>query len=332
MDNHLISKLTKVGTLNSHDRDFQYVSTGSFMLDWVISGKYSGGGIPVPGITQFIGDASTAKSAFATAILADAQKKGYYALFEDAENALTVEFSKALGLDPSLLAYNNPETIESAFLHMEQVIKEIRAQDTETPIIIVLDSLPVLCAEAELADDAEYQNNNMIGAIRAKLTGAALRKFDKIVKTQKVGLVIINQHRSKVGVMFGNPETAAAGGRSLDYYLTVNLRTKKSSSHLTDDKGSVIGIQGSIENKKNKCSIPYRECDYKLLFDKGFDYYYGILPLLEKSGLVTKNRAWYSLADGTKFQQGDFEEGFLTDPKFSILRKEMGLEIENVGE
>lgn len=310
--------------LSSQPRNFIYVSTGSLALDYVISGKFEEGGIPVPGITQFIGKSSTAKSAFATAILANAQKKGYYAVFEDAENTLTSDFSLMLGLDPEMVAYNNPETLEDAFGHMETVIREIRSKDTETPIVIVLDSLPVLCAREELeTKEVNYDQHNMIGAIRAKIVGSALRKFDKLVKTNKVGLVIVNQIRSKVGFVLGNPDTTAAGGRSLEYYLTVDLETK-TSKKLTGPGEEVYGIEGTVLNRKNKCSIPFRSCDFRLVFNEGIERYYDCLTVFEKAGLVDKNAAWYTIKEtGQKFQKEDFNLNWKTDAKFETLRKYM---------
>jgi len=153
----VLSLLKSVSTLSKQSRAYKYVTTGSYALNYVISGKMDGG-VPVPGITQFIGDSSTGKSAFATAILGNAQRLGYYTLYEDAENTLSAEFARILGLDPEVMAYNNPGTIEDAFEHMELVVKEIRQHDKDTPIVIVLDSLPVLDVREEaLADPASAQ-------------------------------------------------------------------------------------------------------------------------------------------------------------------------------
>ena len=318
----VLSLLKSVSTLSKQSRAYKYVTTGSYALNYVISGKMDGG-VPVPGITQFIGDSSTGKSAFATAILGNAQRLGYYTVYEDAENTLSAEFAKILGLDPEVMGYNNPGTIEDAFEHMELVVKEIRHHDKETPIVIVLDSLPVLDVREEAAKD-DYSGNNMAGAMRAKRVGDALRKFDKIVKPNNVCLIIINQLRSKVGVLYGNPETFGAGGRSLEYYLTVNLRTKRAEK--LQENGQVVGIAGSVINEKNKCALPYKRREFKLLFDKGFDPYCDVLPLLEASGFLTKNGGWYSIAEtGEKFQAKEFYAEFKTAPKFAPVRKHLGM-------
>lgn len=319
----LVTKLKSVGTLSQQDRVYRYIDTGMFALNYVISGKYDGG-IPVPGITQFIGESSTGKSAFATIILGKAQQAGFHCLYEDAENTMNVEFARTLGMDPDRLLYNNPESIEETFDHMEKVIKEIRSMDTETPIVAVVDSLAVLCAKKEL-EEAGYDQSPVDGALRAKLLGGALRKFDKIVKKNNVGLVVINQVRSKINVMYGDPTTAAAGGRSLEFYLSVNLKTKSGKNDFIVKDNRKIGIEGSIVNTKNKVFTPFKECEFKLFFDQGFDPYEGLLPSLEEAGFVTKNGAWYSTPSGAKFQKGNFVELLLSDePKLDDIRNLLG--------
>ena len=87
--------------------------------------------------------------------------------------------------------------------------------------------------------------------------------------------------------MYGSPDTAAAGGKSLEYYLGVNLKciSNKTSDLIKDDNKNVIGIQGKLRNTKNKCSIPFKECEFELLFDEGLNPYTGVLKQMEADGL-----------------------------------------------
>lgn len=298
--------------------DLGFVSTGMYALNKVISGDYTKG-IPIGMITQFHGEASTAKTVFATHILKDAQAKGYYTMLVDSENAYNPEFAKSLGIDPEKLIYAAPETLEDCFQVIEDTILAIRETDSETPIVVAYDSIAVSPSKAEYEAEG-YDGNNMQGAVRAKSTGACLRKMNPLMRKHKVALIVINQIRNKVGVMFGNPETAAAGGKSLEYYLGVNMKTisNKTSDLLKDDNKQVIGIKGKIRNTKNKVSIPFRECEFSLKYDEGLDPYYGLLDFFVMEGLVTRSGAWYTVvATDRKFQSKDFnsilhsgEEGF----------------------
>lgn len=323
MNQDVLARLKNAGLLSEQPMDLGFVSTGMYALNKVISGDYTKG-IPIGMITQFHGEASTAKTVFATHILKDAQENGYYTMLVDSENAYNPEFAKSLGIDPEKLIYAAPETLEDCFQVIEDTILAIRETDSETPIIVAYDSIAVSPSKAEYEAEG-YEGNNMVGAVRAKSTGACLRKMNPLMRKHKVALIIINQIRNKVGVMFGNPETAAAGGKSLEYYLGVNMKTisNKTSDLLKDDNKQVIGIKGKIRNTKNKVSIPFRECEFSLKYDEGLDPYYGLLDFFVMEGLVTQSGAWYTFND-QKFQRKAFYEEFETE-SFRELREAAGI-------
>tara|TARA_R110002020_G_scaffold100885_3_gene238204 strand:- start:5564 stop:6550 length:987 start_codon:yes stop_codon:yes gene_type:complete len=308
MDQAVLKRLKNAGLLSEQVPDLGFVSTGNYALNKIISGDYTKG-IPIGMITQFHGEASTAKTVFATHILKEAQVKGYYSILVDSENAYNSEFAQSLGIDPKKLIYSAPETLEDSFQVLEDTILAIRETDPDTPIVAAYDSIAVSPSKAEYEADS-YDGNNMQGAVRAKSTGACLRKINPLLRKHKVALVIINQIRNKVGVMYGNPETMAAGGKSLEYYLGVNLKcvSNKTSDLVKDDNKNVIGIVGRVRNTKNKCSIPFKECEFELIYNEGLNPYTGSLKLLEADGLVSRAGAWYSVV-GTekKFQSKDFQ-------------------------
>lgn len=323
MNDDVLKRLRNAGLLSEEVQDMGFVSTGNYALNKIISGDYMKG-IPIGMITQFHGEASTAKTVFATHILKEAQAKGYYTMLVDSENAYNPVFAQSLGINPDKLIYVAPETLEDCFNVMEQTIRDIRDMDPDTPIVIAYDSIAVSPSKAEYEAD-NYDGNNMQGAVRAKATGACLRKINPLLRKFKVGLVVINQIRNKVGVMYGDPTTMAAGGNSLEYYLGVNLKTisNKTSDLLKDDNKKIIGIKGTVRNKKNKVSVPFKEVPFKLIYDEGLDPYEGLLDCLMEDGHVTRSGAWYSWGE-LKFQRKDLES-FATDEKFGELRKFLGI-------
>ena len=333
MNVDVISRLKNAGLLSEQVQSYGFVSTGSYALNKVISGDYFGG-IPVGYITQFFGEASTAKTVFATHILKDAQSKGYYSMLVDSENAYNPEFARKLGLDPEKLIYAAPDTLEECFQVIEDTIKTIRETDPDTPIVVAYDSIAVSPAKAEF-EDASYEGNNMEGAIRAKTAGKCLRKINPLIRKYKVGLVVINQTRSKVGVMYGDPTTTAGGGKALEFYLGVNLKTisNKTSDLIKDSNKNVVGIQGKVRNTKNKVSLPFRECEFELKYDTGLNPFYGILPSLKEEGVVTQGGAWYTVVENEfKFQSKDFET-LLQDPsveQMEPLRKLLGISLASL--
>jgi recombination protein RecA len=334
MNVDVISRLKNAGLLSEQVQSYGFVSTGSYALNKVISGDYFGG-IPIGYITQFFGEASTAKTVFATHILKDAQSKGYYSMLIDSENAYNSDFARKLGLDPEKLIYAAPDTLEECFQVIEDTIKTIRETDPDTPIVVAYDSIAVSPAKAEF-EDSSYEGNNMEGAIRAKTAGKCLRKINPLIRKYKVGLVVINQTRSKVGVMYGDPTTTAGGGKALEFYLGVNLKTvsNKTSDLIKDSNKNVVGIQGKVRNTKNKVALPFRECEFELRYDTGLNPYYGIIPALKEDGVITQGGAWYTVVENEfKFQSKDFEM-LLQDPEIEQmepLRKLLGISLENVG-
>ena len=309
MDSQVLERLKNAGLLSDQPKDLGYVSTGNYALNKVISGDYTKG-IPIGMITQFHGESSTAKTVFATHILKEAQAAGHYSMLVDSENAYNPEFASHLGIDPTKLIYSAPETLEQSFDVIKNTVMEIRQSDRETPIVIAYDSIAVSPSKAEFEAD-NFDGNNMVGAIRAKATGACLRKINPILRMKKVALVIVNQIRNKVGVMYGSPDTMAAGGKSLEYYLGVNLKciSNKTSDLIKDDLKNVIGIQGKVRNTKNKVSLPHRECEFELYYNEGLSRHSGLLRLLEMDGVVTRAGAWYSVSEsGKKFQSKDFQD------------------------
>ena len=328
MDNAVLKRLKNAGLLSEQVPDMGFVSTGSYALNKIISGDFTKG-IPVGMITQFHGEASTAKTVFATHILKEAQAKDYYTMLVDSENAYNPEFATHLGIDPKKLIYSTPETLEECFQVIEDTILAIRETDKDTPIVVAYDSIAVSPSKVEYEAE-NYEGNNMQGAIRAKSTGACLRKINPLMRKYKVALVIINQIRNKVGVMYGSPDTMAAGGKSLEYYLGVNLKciSNKTSDLIKNEHKNVIGIQGKVRNTKNKCSIPFRECEFELMWDEGLNPYAGILKQLEAEALVSRSGAWYTV-EGTekKFQSKEFQDLLLDQQEegFEPLRKFFGL-------
>jgi len=324
MNKDVLAKLKNASMLSEQELTPDLISTGSYALNKVVSGRYNGG-IPIGMITQFIGQASTAKTVFGTHILREAQKRDYYSIIIDSENAYSPKFAVTLGIDPEKLLYAAPPTVEDCFDTIEKLIRGIRDDDPDTPIVVFYDSLAVSPSKAEMSAEG-YEGNNMQGATRAKTIGAALRKINPILRPLKVALILVNQIRTKVGVMYGDPRTSAAGGNALDYYLGVNLETAKTD--MIGDKESPTGIRGKIKNKKNKLIEPFKTCEFELIFNEGLNPYYGLLPHLERDGVVERGGSWYTVkATGKKFQSPSLkdlieanEDGM--DPIISLLKAE----------
>jgi hypothetical protein len=96
---------------------------------------------------------------------------------------------------------------------------------------------------------------------------------------------------------------------------------------MRNDNGLLMGIKGKVKNTKNKVTVPFQECEFKLFFDEGLDPLYGLTKLLELDGFVERKGAWYSCG-GEKFQAKSLMikiEKAGKDSPFYHLKERLGL-------
>jgi|TARA_Y100000034_G_scaffold122563_1_gene168178 recombination protein RecA len=304
----ICKELDGASLLSTESQVFGYVDSGSKVLNKIISGDFDGG-YPIGSITEIYGESSTAKTVFLTHAFIGAQKQGYYTVMVDNEHAYSPSFAEKLGIDSDKLIYTEPETLEDCFETIEKAILAIRKKDKETPIIIGYDSIGSSPSRKEM-DDTFGKNSEMGGALRAKVAGQCLRRINPLLRKYKAGLIIVNQVRSKVGVMFGDPRTRAGGGKALLYYCGTSLEAASGKSDaLYDDRKNPLGITGTIKAVKNKITKPFQSCEFKLLYDQGLMPEYGLTIEYYKQGLATvPAKGWYSIDGGkTKSRSADLD-------------------------
>ena len=302
----ICKRLDGANLLSEEGQVFGFVDSGSYALNKIISGDYNGG-FPIGGITEIYGESSTAKTVFLTHAFKGAQEQGYYTVMVDNEHAYSPSFAKILGVDSDKLIYTMPETMEDCFETIEKAILAIREKDKDTPIVIGYDSIGVSPTRKEMEGDLG-NNSEIAGALRAKVAGQCLRRINPLLRKHKASLIIINQVRSKVGLVFGDPRTKAGGGKALLYYCAVSLETASAKGDvLYDDMKNPTGIKGTIKCVKNKVTVPYQDCEFKLMYNEGLSREYGLTLSAYKNGIATSpSKGWYSLDGGaTKSRAAD---------------------------
>ena len=308
----ICKQLDGANLLSEEGQVFGFVDFGSYALNKIISGDYNGG-YPIGGITEIYGESSTAKTVFLTHAFKGAQKQGYYTVMVDNEHAYSASFATLLGVDSEKLIYTTPETMEGCFETIENAILAIREKDKDTPIVIGYDSIGVSPTRKEMQGDLG-SNSEISGALRAKVAGQCLRRINPLLRKYKASLLIVNQVRSKVGLVFGDPRTKAGGGKALLYYCAVSLEAASTKSDvLYDDIKNPIGIKGTMKCVKNKVTIPYQHCEFKLLYNEGLVKEYGLTTSAFKTGVVTSpSKGWYSLDGVTKSRAADLTQTLST--------------------
>ena len=268
------------------DEKFDVIPTGSIALDVALGV----GGYPKGRIIEIFGPESSGKTTFALHAIAEAQKKGGYAAFIDAEHALDPTYAKALGVDIDNLILSQPDNGEQA---LEIVDALVRSNAID---IIVVDSVAALVPKAEIDGD---MGSSHVG-LQARLMSQAMRKLAGAINKTKTVAIFINQIREKVGVLFGNPETTS-GGRALKFYATIRLDIRRVDQ--IKNGSDAIGNTTRIRVVKNKVAPPFKTIEVDLIFGKGVSHEGELLDMASSLEVVQKSGAWFSY-NGERLGQG----------------------------
>jgi len=253
------------------------IPTGALSLDYALGI----GGIPRGRVTEVYGPESSGKTTLCLHIIAEAQKTGGLAAFIDAEHALDVNYAKRLGVDTPNLLLSQPDFGEQA-LEITDTLVRSNALD-----IIVIDSVAALVPRSEI----EGEMGDATMAVQARLMSQALRKLTGAISKSKTAVVFINQLRSKIGVMFGNPETTT-GGNALKFYASLRMDIRRIAA--IKEGNEVVGNRTKVKIVKSKVAPPFKEVEFDILYNEGISKTGDLLDLAVNFNIVKKSGAWFT--------------------------------------
>ena len=256
----------------------RWISTGSKQLDYIVSNRRDGG-LPEGRIVEIFGPPSIGKSHLAIQIARTTQQMGGIVVYIDTENATSVENLRLLGVDISKrFVYVDTHCTEEVLSIAESTIMKARAMEKDVPITIIWDSVAASSPKAEL--DGTYEQNSI--GLQARAISKGMRKITGVIGQTNTLFVILNQIRTKIGVMFGDP-TTTPGGKAIPFHSSVRIKLG-AGSQIKDKDKEVIGINVSAKTIKNKVSAPFRTANFEIHFGKGVFEHEQVFDLLRKHG------------------------------------------------
>eukprot|EP00934_Nitzschia_sp_Nitz4_P003156 Nitzschia sp. Nitz4//scaffold2_size372955//156859//158207//NITZ4_000411-RA/size372955-snap-gene-0.24-mRNA-1//1//CDS//3329546742//3146//frame0 len=272
--------IVKLGDADSMTVDS--IRSGAMTLDAAL-----GGGYPKGRVVEIFGPESSGKTTLALHAIAECQKANGTAAFVDAEHALDPTYASRLGVDVDNLFVSQPDTGEMALDIVDHLIRSSAVD------LVVVDSVAALVPRAELEGDMSDQH---IG-LQARLMSKALRKITGSLAMSQATVIFLNQLRSKVGVIYGNPEVTS-GGNALKFFASVRLDARRKEV-LPDNKG----IRVKVRVVKSKVAVPFQTVLLDINFGTGIDRYGCLLDAAVERGIVERRGSWYSYK-GEQLAQG----------------------------
>jgi len=256
----------------------RWISTGSQLFNYIVSNRPDGG-LPEGRIVEIFGPPSIGKSHIATQIARATQRMGGIAVYIDTENATSPENLEALGVDISKrFVYADTHCTEEVFDIAEKTILKAKALAKNVPITIIWDSLAASSPKAEL--EGNYDQNTI--GLQARVLSKGMRKITGVIGDQNVLFVILNQIRTKIGVMYGDP-TTTPGGNAVPFHSSVRIKLG-AGQQIKNASDEVIGIHVSAKAIKNKVAVPFRTANFRIIFGKGIEEHEEIFDILKDHG------------------------------------------------
>lgn len=325
----------------------EFVSLGCELLDQVI-----GGGMVLGRMINIVGDKSSGKTLLAIEACANF-KRQYptgFIRYAEAEAAFDLGYAEALGMPVESIEFadflkpkkkavkrkaseveeedtddiedETDRTVEYLFEDIKRTLRILKGR----PCLYIVDSLDALSDRVEKAKKAD---EGSYGMQKAKKLHELFRVLNGEIEASRMIFLIISQIKDKIGVTFGETKQRT-GGHSLDFFASqvVWLAQIEKIWKTIDDIKRAVGVQVKATCKKNKIGLPFRECEFPILFGYGVDDVMASAQWLIDNGLdgrlaeVEMSKSGYKLRIQKLRDKGGFEMSAVRSKLNTIVRQE----------
>ena len=347
----LLAKETGGEVLDDIDNIKFYVDTGNLALNYNCCGKFIGGGYPSGRIVEIYGPSSSSKSLLGANALFSTQRRNGIPAIIDAENAVNKDFLQvASHCDLTKVLRYAPPSLEECFHKINVLIQSVKSQAEKLqekgeeekaeellnkPITIVYDSITVSPCKRELREvdlpdnftEADYKKivrSKEQPGERAKICSKELRKLGPLLEGSNVTVIVLNQTRSKVGVLFGcffyGSKVLLADGTWMKIGKIVNNKLPVEVMSLNVDTGlfepkKVIGWH-------DNGNLSEGEYFLKIKFRRNFQNAFGHMMVTPNHKIFTKKHGSYKEVDAGTLKKGDkilcYQKFYLNEDQWQL--------------
>lgn len=245
----------------------QFIRSGSAIMDAAL-----GGGWVLGRIANIVGDRSAGKTLLAIEACANfnATYPNGKIRYAESESAFDEKYAEALGMPIDAVDFGHDKPMRTVEDWYNDMVSFLDAREKDKcPGLFILDSFDALSDDAEMGREID---KGSFGAGKAKKSGELFRKLVERIERLNVLLIVVSQIRDKLNVTFGETKTRS-GGRALDFYCShiVWLAEIGKIKKTMQGVDRVIGVNVKVNVKKNKVGLPFRTCEYPIIFGYGID-------------------------------------------------------------
>jgi len=270
-----------------------WIDTGSYALNAIFSGSLYKG-IPVGRVTGFSGPSGAGKTLIVNKIIANAQKKGYFAAVWDTEAAVDRQSAEGVGVDPKRLKYYPVETVEDCRNQIATFLdKIIAANDPNLKVIIAIDSLGNLASAKELRDVTEGKDAADMGT-KAKAMKSMMRALTFKAAKARVPILFTNHIYDNPTSLYPELVKKQSGGSGPIYLASLLVQLATRNEKIDKNEGeeaiavahNVSGVTLSAMTVKNRFAPPFLKAELYNNFRTGLSRYAGLADMAIAFGVI----------------------------------------------
>lgn len=284
----------------------EWLSTGSLLLDLCL-----GGGWPLSKACEIFGPENEGKSMLCILACREAQKAGGRAFYIATEPDYDPSWMHTLGVVTQGTTLEKPiipTTLEETCAIIERIVDAMHG--SEKPTVIVWDSVASAGAEG---DASREMDKTAAVAEEARVLSRFFRRPTlRKMYGSRVLLLMTNQLRDNVGVMFGNKETTP-GGRALRHNAAVRLRVRRSTPIKKGEEEVGFFLEARVVKTKVAATTG-KVARVPFFYGYGLDEALACIYYLLDAGVLAEEPKGWIRWEGKNYRKGELRDRLLEDP------------------